>query len=145
MFKALRLAANCICVWGLLLLPTIAGTKTVFPAGKNYVFYRGSASSEAKIFSCPPAFAPVYKYMFSSSLTGESTTYAAGEYPAAEIVKNYEAEVLFTETVCGTVNYYCYTEKLGDTVKIGEYAVNLHIAENAAQTAAGTPIIFGGF
>ncbi len=146
MFKTLRLIANGLCAWALMFVPAAMQTHTAFASGKEYTFYCGTASSQAAIVTCKPAFAAFYKYFLGDAVKGESTVYAAGEVSAAEILASFEAELLFTETAGGTTSYYCYAEALGAPVEIGPYAVNLHVAVGAAgETAVGTPLIFGGF
>ncbi len=64
---------------------------------------------------------------------------------AEEIIELCEAEILFTEEVAGVRSYYCVTKKWSDGVRIGEYFVNLQVAERGEECVAGAPIIFGGF
>lgn len=157
MFKLLRLTLKFILVGGLLLLPAAAGTKTAFTVGDTYTFYCDSASSQARTVTCSPAYAPIYKYILSSSLTGESTVYKTAsaaetaeteeiaEITPSTIMESFDAELLFSETACGVVNYYCYSPLLGEGVSLGGYLVNLHVAQSQTSTAVGTPLIFGGF
>ena len=62
-----------------------------------------------------------------------------------DLKEKYRAELLFTEESCGVVNYYMYSPLLGNCVFLNGYAVNLHVAVGAEQTAAGTPLVFGGY
>lgn len=64
---------------------------------------------------------------------------------AEELISRFRAKILFTEEAAGVVNYYCYSPLLKNTVLIGGKTVNLHIACSGSETAAGTPVIFGGF
>ena len=43
------------------------------------------------------------------------------------------------------VSYYCRSPLLGEGILLNGERVNLHIAAGGGQTAAGTPLIFGGF
>ena len=61
--------------------------------------------------------------------------------------KNLQVEEGSTVTLVGAdiVNYYCFSPQLESQIEIGEYTVNLHVAQSQTTTAVGTPIIFGGF
>lgn len=145
MFRAIRAGINMICCYALLLLPALTATKTVFEPSGRYTFYCNSASSQAKIVECYAGLAVCYKYFLQDSLTGESVICARGE-TAEEVMEKYKARKLFTETVCGITNYYCYTELLPyETTLCGE-KVSLHVAVNEEGVVkAGSPLIFGGY
>ncbi len=118
---------------------------TTFQTGKSYVFYKYSQSSQAEVVTCQPAFAPVYKYLFQSAITGESTAYNKEDTTAEEIAEKYQAKLLFSEKVNHTTNYYYYSPLLGDGVDVGGAVVNLHIADGVVKIVVGTPLIFGGY
>ncbi|MBQ9730140.1 MAG: YwmB family TATA-box binding protein, partial [Clostridia bacterium] len=63
------------------------------------------------------------------------------------LLKETGAEVVLVEKVGGVQSYYCHSKRLGETVLVGGYAVNLHVAINEEETrmVVGTPIIFGGY
>lgn len=109
----------------------------VFERGERYEFYKGSSSEEAVLSRTP------YEKLLLQGVKGESARYTGDR--AEEIIEQFQAEVLFTEKAAGVINYYCYSPVLGSAVCIGDKRVNLHIACNGEQTAAGTPVIFGGF
>ena len=110
----------------------------VFTKGEGYELYFGTSSSAQCVRTEHPA---LLKLQYS--IKGESVRYAGNKYE--EIKEQFDATLLFTECVNGVTNYYMYSPRLGDTVSIGGYAVNLHVAVSGEQTAAGTPLIFGGF
>lgn len=112
-------------------------TASVFPSGERHEFYKGTSSEEIVLSRSP------YEKLFLSNVKGESVRYAGDR--AEEMIKRFNAEILFTEEAAGVVNYYCYSPMLENNVLIGEERVNLHIACNGEETAAGTPVIFGGF
>lgn len=107
-----------------------------FAAGDSYTFYYGTSSSAIAETAEKALLKP-------RGTRGESTVYS--EPCASRLLNEYRATVLFTEEACGVVNYYCYSPLLGEGVKLSGYTVNLHVAESEAQTAIGTPIIFGGY
>lgn len=107
-----------------------------FPMGNGYTYYYGGSSSAesktTKEFGLKP-----------QGVKGESTVYDGSR--TEELIASYRATVLFTETTCGVVNYYCYSPCLPSGIDLCGASVNLHIAESATQTAVGSPVIFGGF
>lgn len=62
-----------------------------------------------------------------------------------DILRRYNALVLWTEEVDGVLSYYCYTPCFQESVQINNRKVNLHIATKEERTIIGSPIIFGGF
>ena len=145
MFRVVRLAALLVIAVILVLFPALSQTHTAFAAEGNYTFYLYSPSSQAKIVTCPSAFAAVYKFFHQADLTGESVVYKNADAQALQ--EKYLAKTLFSETVGDTVNYYCYSPALGAGVTLSVREVNLHLAVNTTngRTAVGTPLIFGGF
>ena len=111
----------------------------VFPMGERYELYLGTSSSSR----CVETDDPFTDKLRLGGVRGESVYYAGDK--ADELFSRYHARILLVENACGVTNYYCYTPLLGECVRVGGYSVNLHIAVSEGQTAAGTPIIFGGF
>lgn len=81
--------------------------------------------------------------VLSSEVRGESAVFQGDR--AEELLRAYRARVLFTEEAAGAVSYYCYSPYLGEGIFLDGECVNLHIAAGRGQTAAGTPLLFGGF
>lgn len=129
------IAAAALCV----LFAAFLSLSPVFEGGTGYELYLGASSSALTVRTENPA---LDKFLLGN-VAGESVRYEGNRLE--EIAKKYHAEVLFTEEAAGVVNYYCYSSYLGGCVLLDGYAVNLHIAVSAEQTAAGTPLIFGGF
>ena len=111
----------------------------VFPKGERYELYLGASSSSRCIETDEPF---LDKFRFGG-VQGESVYYTGDR--AEELFSRYHARILLVENVCGVTNYYCYSPLLRNCVRVGGHDVNLHIAVSDTQTAAGTPIIFGGF
>ncbi|MBQ8309373.1 MAG: YwmB family TATA-box binding protein [Clostridia bacterium] len=104
-------------------------------------FYLDSASSQA-LTKTTLAFSDIFR------VRGESVTFSLPkeeEIFVREVLKEYGAELLATESVCGVTSYYAYVPTWNDGVQIEEKKVNLHIAIEKERCAVGTPIIFGGF
>ncbi len=110
----------------------------VFAGGKNYELYLAPSSSSLTVQTQNPV---LDKWLYAPE--GESVRYDGDESEA--LLGRFRAVVLFREETADVVNYYCYSPCLGSCVSLGGYRVNLHIAVGREQTAAGTPLIFGGF
>lgn len=110
---------------------------SVFPNGERYEYYTGTSSGEIILSRSP------LEKLLLPNIEGESVRYTGNR--TEELLARFHAKILFTEEAAGVVNYYCYSSAFEKTVLIGDKAVNLHIACNGSETAAGTPIIFGGF
>ena len=109
-----------------------------FAGGSGYEFSGGASSSAGIVRTDDPA---LYKLFHAAA--GESVRYEGDRYEALK--REFSATLLFTEQACGVINYYLYSPRLGEGVWIGGCCVNLHIAVDDDRTAAGTPLIFGGF
>ena len=106
-------------------------------AGGGYELYTGTSSGEIVCTDTPfwdKLFLPV---------TGESARFEGDVHE--ELLRSLRAEVVFCERTGGVVSYYCRSPLLGSGVLLGGERVNLHIAVGGGRTAAGTPVIFGGF
>ena len=110
----------------------------VFSGGSGYEFSCGDSSSARVVRPASPAL-----YKLFHAVGGESVRYEGDV--SARLIEEFSAALVFTEEACGVTNYYLYSPRLGDGIALGGKLVNLHIAVGRGQTAAGTPVIFGGF
>lgn len=111
----------------------------VFGQGYAYTFYLGADSSSLAVQTDTPALTK----LLLGETAGESARFGGDRFE--ELKERFRAELLFSESACGITNYYLYSPALGEGVWLNGYCVNLHIAVNGTYTAAGTPLIFGGF
>ena len=109
----------------------------VFEKGERYEFYTGTSSEDIVLASSP------FEKLFLTGIKGESVRYQGDRVEA--LLARFHAAVLFTEEAAGVTNYYCYSPVLQGCVRLNGERVNLHIAVSGNNTAAGTPVIFGGF
>lgn len=110
----------------------------VFEKGESYTFYLGRSSSALMKETDRPALQKIFL-----DVKGESAVFEGDRLE--ELEEKFHARLLFTEEAAGIKNYYFFSPDLGAGVKIGNDTVNLHIALGRGRTAAGTPLIFGGF
>ncbi len=108
--------------------------------GEGYELCFGTSSGEIVRTDMPALMKALLP-----NVRGESARFSGDRY--AQLKEDFCAELLFTEHAAGVDNYYLYSPKLGQGIFLRGNIVNLHIAvsENGTRTAAGTPIIFGGF
>ena len=126
-----------VVVLGCLVVVYALAKSPVFERGERYEFYTGTSSDQIVL-----ARSPLEKLTLSN-IKGESVRYEGDR--AQELISRFQAKILFIEEAAGVVNYYCYSPFLEGAVELRGERVNLHIATSGERTAAGTPIIFGGF
>ena len=110
-----------------------------FAGAARYTLFLGETSSAEAVVLEGDAL----PLLLSSEVRGESAVFQGDR--AEELLRAYRARVLFIEEAAGTVSYYCQSPLLGEGLLLNGEEVNLHIAAGRGQTAAGTPLLFGGF
>ena len=110
-----------------------------FAGAARYTLFLGETSSAEAVVLEGDAL----PLLLSSEVRGESAVFQGDR--AEELLRAYRARVLFIEEAAGTVSYYCHSPLLGEGLLLNGEEVNLHIAAGRGQTAAGTPLLFGGF
>lgn len=126
-----------------LFLPQFLGEEPLFAGAESYLFYPGSASSQAYIVPAGAEnAAAVRRSLFGR--TGESAVYARAEDALAQ-AEAYGARLLFCERAGDVTDCYYYSPRLGGCVYVGGYAVNLHISLRGEGGCVGSPLIFGGY
>ena len=126
-----------------LILPQTLSRTLLFEAGDYYLFYSERTGSDALITISEAEDAEKTKMMLGK-ITGESTSYSDREKAFKEAEK-YDAELQFTESVAGVINYYYYSDKISESILLCGKRVNVHIALKEEGSAIGSPIIFGGY
>ena len=119
---------------------TMGGVNRFSALDGERVFYLYSPSSQAAV---KESITPLELLW----VRGECVTMPCEnkEEKLQEILKLYNAAVIFEEEVGGTHSYYCRTQNWGRATWINGVSINLHIAFNEELCAVGTPLIFGGF
>ena len=75
-------------------------------------------------------------------MCGESAEYS--EFDFDDYLKSVNGEVIFTETLSDSVNYYCKAD-LPYSVNLYGNEINLHVCIKKDRVKVGSPIIFGGY
>ncbi len=134
---AFTLAAALALAFTLAVLPS----RLVFDGGESYEFYLGNTSSDCRTVSAERENAALTRLTLSG-VCGESATYSRRD--AEELIKSLGGEVIFTETLSDSVNYYCRAPLPYSVTLYGE-EINLHVCVKADGVTAASPIIFGGY
>lgn len=115
--------------------------RLVFSGGERYTFYVGNTSKNCRVVSCA-AYEAGLTRLTLREVCGESATFASLDIDV--FLKSVNGEVLFTEEMDDSFNYYCKAD-LPYSVKVKNFTVNLHICVREDGVTAGSPIIFGGY
>ncbi len=108
---------------------------------KSYYLY--SASSVAKETHSLQALELPFVEGESVSIIFESEE-EAREY-AAGLIEKTGAYLQKAEYVEEVESYYLFSRKMGKTVAVSGFPVNLHVAISGKRVSVGSPIIFGGY
>lgn len=120
-------------LWGIYRKPVFGGYADKFEA------YRGFYSSQAQITQTD-----FIGYAFIFDGTGEAVTLEMGT-DAQEIMRDFGATEVFSETVDGGTCRYCYSPRLKNEKIVDGKRVNLQIYDGEKYVKVGTPLIFGGY
>lgn len=130
-------AIVCVCA--------VAPTVTAFPFEGQKEYYLYSPSSQSVIKSSLTLSDLPFLRGESIWLDREGKSTLECEALVAELLAQYEAEVLKKEEFADGVSYYCYSEKLKKGIILDGVTVNLHLVVKENCIALGTPVIFGGY
>lgn len=137
--RFIKLSAVSFCAALILCVMAVFPQRLCFAGGKNYVFYCGTSSSDCReVYSSHAALERVAL----KNVCGESAEFE--NFDLDGFLKEYGAEVIFTEEVDGLTNYYCKAD-LPYSVELYGEEINLHICVRESFAKAGSPIIFGGY
>lgn len=83
-------------------------------------------------------------YAFTFNKKGESCRIEK-EVSPEQIIKEFNADIVFTERTDGGTSYYAYSPQIAYKELIGGRVVNLHIFVAEGYAVLGSPLIYGGF
>ena len=137
--KALNLSA--VFVFALLIIIYISALSAspCFSGGESYTFYTGDTSKSCREIRTS---SPYLKKLFLSDVCGESAEYEV--FDLDRFLEKTSAEIIFTEKLADSVNYYCKADLPYSVTLYGE-EINLHICVREKGVKVGSPIIFGGY
>ena len=132
---SLTLAAGAF-IAALALLPA----KLCFESGKSYTFFCGDSSKNCREVTADGN--ALLKKITLKDVCGECAEYDELDLP--EFLKSVGAEIIFTEELSDSVNYYCRANLPYKVTLYGE-EINLHICVKHTGVKVASPIIFGGY
>jgi hypothetical protein len=134
-------------IWGCLLLSgmifltfILLPQNLVFESGESYTFYVGNTSKDCQVISSKTL--PSLTKLTLKNICGESTHFSQLELN--EFLQSVNGQIIFTETLSDSVNYYCKAS-LPYSVELYGQEINLHVCVKDDGVTVASPIIFGGY
>lgn len=115
--------------------------RLLFQGSDYYCFYTGDTSRNCKEVRANSDEAAILRITLKD-VCGESATYSSLDLD--EFLQSVDGEVIFTETLSDSVNYYCRAN-LPYSVTLDGREINLHVCIKDSGVTVGSPIIFGGY
>ncbi len=131
------LALALLTVAAIVILPQ----RLLFYGGESYRFYLGDTSKDCREVYSDGNSAPLTRLTLKD-VNGESAVYPELDIPA--FLEKVDGEILFTEELADSVNYYCKAN-LPYSVTLYGQEINLHICVKESSVTVASPIIFGGY
>ena len=140
MRRFFKLLVLCIAAGTVLAVITVCQAKLCFDGAESYTFFVGDTSKNCREVHAE-SFIALKKFTLTD-VCGESAEYS--EFDFDDYLKAVNGEVIFTETLSDSVNYYCKAD-LPYSVNLYGNEINLHICVKKDRVKVGSPIIFGGY
>lgn len=116
--------------------------RVCFTDAESYAFYCGDTSANCREVHAENNFSLTKALL--ADVNGECAFYSADNFNMTDFLAQYGAEVIFTEELSDSVNYYCAAD-LPYSVQLYKAEINLHICVKQSRVLAASPIIFGGY
>ena len=140
MRRFFKLLAITLAAGILIAIITIVQAKTCFRGAESYSFFCGRGSQQLTIVRADSDAA--IRKLTLKNVCGECAEYSALDID--EFLSEFGGQIIFTEELSDSVNYYCKAN-LPYSVQLYGEEINLHICVKADGVKVGTPIIFGGY
>lgn len=115
--------------------------RLVFKGGDRYTFFVGNTSKNCRVVSCSAPEAG-FTRLTLQNVCGESATFSSLDI--GEFLSGVNGEILFTEELEDSVNYYCKAD-LPYSAILYDTEINLHVCVRGDSVTVASPIIFGGY
>lgn len=115
--------------------------RLLFRGGDSYRFYLGDTSADCEEVFADGGLAPLTRLTLKN-VNGESAVYDTLDIEA--FLNAVGGEIVFTEELSDSVNYYCRVDMPYSVTLYGE-EINLHICVKDGSVTVASPIIFGGY
>lgn len=136
-FTIFIFTAFALFLFAIILLPQ----RLAFRGATEYTFFTGNSSSDCKVITASAESAPLIRLTLKE-VCGESATFESLDID--EFLSSLNGEILFTESLSDSVNYYCKAD-LPYSVNLYGQSINLHICVKESGITVASPIIFGGY
>jgi hypothetical protein len=138
--KHLKIILPTLCAGIIIFAFLLFAGRPCFTNGGSYTYYIGKGSKNCKVVNTS-SYNPFMRLTLSG-VCGEGCEYSNTNL--STILAEYNAEIIFCETLSDSVNYYCRASLPYSITLYGE-EINLHICVRADKIKVGSPIIFGGY
>ena len=138
--RFLKLLSVMLAAGALIAALALLSVKPCFESGQNYTFFCGDTSKSCRevVVDCNPAVARLGLF----DVCGECAEY--DKLDLESFLSSVNGQVVFTETLSDSVNYYCKADLPYSTILYGE-EINLHVCVRKNAIKVASPIIFGGY
>lgn len=124
----------------MLLLSNISLNTSIFSGyTKRVEVYLGKGGSLSQIQTID-----VKDYPYYSGVYGQSFKTDLNEFDLKSFLDDFDAKVIFTESIDEGVSYYAYSPKIKERVNLKGKTINLQIFVGTTVTV-GAPLIYGSF
>lgn len=120
---------------------TVLPDRLAFDGGDNYCFFVGDTSKDCRTVNCDAKDAGLTRLTLTK-VCGESATFSALDIDG--FLNKVNGEIIFTEELSDSVNYYCRAN-LPYSINLYGEEINLHICVKQEGVTVASPIIFGGY
>ena len=124
----------------LLAMITVFQAEMCFKDAESYTFFCGDTSKNCREVTAGEN--AKLKRLTLHDVCGESAEYS--DFDLESFLRSVNGDVVFTETLSDSVNYYCKAD-LPYSVYLYGTEINLHICVRENGVKVASPIIFGGF
>ena len=138
--KFVKLLSVIIAAGAFAMIMLLLSSKLCFDGGENYTFFCGDSSKNCKEVTVSSN--AILKRLTLNDVCGESTVYR--EFDLESYLEKVNGEIIFTEELSDSVNYYCKAD-LPYSVTLSGEQINLHVCIKDGGVKVASPIIFGGY
>ena len=114
--------------------------KLCFTDAENYTFFCGDTSKNCREVTVKSNAA--LKRITLKQVCGECAYFT--EFDLEDYLESVNGEIIFTERLSDSVNYYCKADLPYSVILYGE-EINLHVSVKSDGVKVASPIIFGGY
>lgn len=138
--RLFKLLSVTVAAGALIAMLAVLPSRLCFKKGNCYVFFTGDTSADCRQVTVTENADGARLAL--DGVCGECTVYDSLDI--ARYLESVNGEIIFTESLSDSVNYYCRADLPYSAQLYGE-RINLHICVRADGVKVASPIIFGGY